>query len=85
MTEIGYGWVYEPPIKHVCSPPLHDLRDHFEGALWRCQQCDQFWEVCYDEDAPQFKGMRMISPKDALNRMPQDVVQAVPGLQGRRG
>lgn len=62
-----YGWVWEPTPKHVCSPP-DDLRDHFEGALWRCQECDQYWEVYFNEQS-RHKVMRLIAPNVALDRM----------------
>lgn len=67
MTE-EYGWVWEPTPKHLCTPPRDDLRDHFEHALWRCKECDQYWEVYFDPDHGQ-KDMRLISPADAHRRM----------------
>ena len=63
-----FGWVWEPTPKHVCSPP-RDLRDHFEHALWRCQGCEQYWEVYFDADDTGRKAMRMISPDLAQQRM----------------
>lgn len=67
MTE-QYGWVWEPTPKHLCTPPRDNLRDHFEGALWRCAECDQFWEVYFDEQDRR-KDMRLIAPVAALQRM----------------
>jgi hypothetical protein len=71
MTE-QYGWVWEPEPKHLCSPPS-DLRNHFERALWRCAQCDQYWEVYFNPDHGR-KDMRLISPHDATARMGDDVM-----------
>jgi hypothetical protein len=83
MTE-QYGWVWEPEHKHLCSPPT-DLRDHFEGALWRCAECDQYWEVYADQDTAMRKKMRLVSPVTAALRMGTDpgLLTNVPGLEGR--
>jgi len=74
MTE-QYGWVWNPVPKHLCSPPnRHDLDEYWEGALWRCAECDQYWEV-YLSDETARKDMRLISPVSAALRMGKD-----PGL-----
>jgi len=85
MTE-KYGWVWEPETKHLCTPPSGaDLRDHFEGALWRCAECGAFHEVCFDPDKGPGKTMRHISPVSAALRMGEDpgLLTTVPGLEGR--
>lgn len=42
-----FGWVYEPQPEHKCSTP--SLRGHYEGSLWRCKACGQFWEAVHHQ------------------------------------
>lgn len=74
--QVGYGWVWEPEHKHLCSPPVNNLKDHFEGALWRCAECDQYWEVFFDVERGR-KSMQLVAPDVAEVRMGFDVAACV--------
>lgn len=62
----AYGWVFDPPTRHICTFPLDQLRHHFEGAIWRCAECKHYYQVIWD-DAKQRKEFLMMSPEEAAD------------------
>lgn len=64
-------WVFDPTPRHVCIIPTdHDLRGHFEGALWQCEDCGQFWELTWNANRRN-KQLLVIDAADADTRIAQ--------------